>query len=631
MDLSHGELKRPTSQIDIKEGDNRIERFKQQLSNLKFISYTQSDPLDSYDIHKHRYQWRKTKSIVTAGPSLRTKQQFKELLKLDEPLEQSDIDGIRLNLSHNTHEFHQSIIQAIRDLREEYPHSYKLDALCILAELRGAQIRTQVIDGDPIPLKKGQHINMCVDSDSDQVQFDEEDADNLTLRVNLSSFDDLQQRVDLEAFDQILIDYGRLILRVDKINDDGKYIRALLVNSGKLGPSKYVTFYHQPNEFSITEKDKNDLRFCIEQGIDVVTFPYVQSVDNVKAARQSIRDAAQSCVHCVEEHDLPAMFSKISDGEGLFSLEEIAESSDGIIVSRGTLGVNLPLHSVAVIQKMIIDHCNAVNRPVLVFDQVLRTMYKNPRPTRAETSDIINASLDGCDGVMVAITAHGSYSMEAVKNLALVLKEADRSDHAIITKPITSRDTERPVLERSSSFIDQLGDLEEEVNRLLSNNTNAEQPSEPSVEASYPANHRQETARKIGHNAANMANRLDANIMVVVSERGQMARFTSKCRPKALILCATPHRRVAHQIAMIRGVTPFIVEPIRNTGENNRELDVIDEKKMSKAVQQCLEAGRHLGMVDDGELVLATSGVKKNTAGSQTHVLEVIPVPKKKK
>lgn len=402
--------------------------FRRAISNSSFLNVSRKNPFKPIDESLARNRWRKTKTMATCGPSFCTEEQIAQLLYLDDRCQQPDLDCLRLNLAHNFLDFHEGVLNAVKRLRQRYEHSYKLHGLAILAELRGSQVRTQKLEETQI-LHQSDVVNIRVSSNDNSQSgecisemydkdIDEEDKDNFTIFLNMESFGELKSKTSLEKNDIIYIDYGRLVLQVNKIHEKAQYLRAVMKNSGKLGSSKFVSFRGKSTEWILTEKDFEDIEFCVNHGVDMIAVPAVQSKAHVLSVRKLIRSAAEKLG--LQGKPLPRVFSKISDRNGVVNLDEIIKASDGIIIARGSIGVNVPLHTVAIVQKMIIQKCNQACIPVIVGSQVLRSMYKNPLPTRAEMSDVLNATMDGCDCVMVAITAHGKYPLEAVDRKSVV-------------------------------------------------------------------------------------------------------------------------------------------------------------------------------------------------------------------
>jgi pyruvate kinase len=335
---------------------------------------------------------KKTKMICTLGPAT------------DRPgvLEQLITHGMnvaRLNFSHGSHEEHAKRIARLKKARKDSGI-----AIAIMLDTKGPEIRTGVLKDGKVMLNQGDHITLTT-----------EDIEGDASRVSVSYKglpDDLKEGV------KILIDDGLIELTVQKI--EGQDVECVVDNGGELGSRKSINIPEVSISLpGLTEKDREDLIFGVKHGIDFVSASFIRKAQDVIAIRKVLNNAGGEHVKII---------SKIESREGVENIHRIITVSDGIMVARGDLGVEIPAEDVPIVQKNIIQRCNIVGKPVITATQMLDSMIRNPRPTRAEVGDVANAVFDGTDAVMLSgETAAGDYPVEACKTMARIVLKTENS------------------------------------------------------------------------------------------------------------------------------------------------------------------------------------------------------------
>ena len=335
---------------------------------------------------------RKTKIIATIGPATNTEARLRALIA-------AGVDVFRLNFSHGSHEAHGEVVARIRALAAEAGRS-----VALLQDLSGPKIRTGLLrDHAPIPLTAGDELVIAVGD------FVGEPGRVSTRYEYLPSL--------VKPGDTLLLDDGRLELRVAA--SDRQQIRTVVVDGGMLGEHKGINAPGVPLPASgLTDKDKADLAFGVRAGVDFVAMSFVMSAADLRQTRAALSEAGAP--------DLP-LVAKLERPEAIAALDEILHACDAVMVARGDLGLELPLQTVPRVQKAICVRARAFGVPVIVATQVLESMMKEPRPTRAEVSDAANAVEDGVDAVMLSgETAVGAYPVKAIEILDLVLRDAEQ-------------------------------------------------------------------------------------------------------------------------------------------------------------------------------------------------------------
>ena len=468
---------------------------------------------------------RKTKIVCTIGPVSESLDMFKNLIN-------AGMNVCRLNFSHGDFEEHGNRIRNVRQACQELGKN-----VAILLDTKGPEIRTG-------KLKDDQKVELIQDN---FITLTTEDVLGDADRISVT-YKDLPK--DVKVGSTILIDDGLIGLEV--VDLTSKEIKCRIVNGGLLGGKKGVNVPGvKINLPRITEKDANDIIFGIEQGVDFIAASFVRKASDVIEIREIL-----------ERHNAThiQIISKIENQEGVENLDEILEVSDGLMVARGDLGVEIPAEDVPIVQKAMIKKCNQAGKPVITATMMLDSMQRNPRPTRAEASDVANAIFDGTDAVMLSgETAAGKYPIESVMTMA---KIAERAETA---------------LEHREIFIRQ---------------SNAQQRT---------------VTESISQAVANSAMDLDARAILTATESGYTARMVSKYRPKAPIIAVTPNEQVLRRLSLVWGVVPV-------KGEKCETTDELFELAVDSSVKA--------GLVSLGDTVVITAGVPVGRSGT-TNLIKV--------
>jgi pyruvate kinase len=420
--------------------------------------------------------FRRTKIVATVGPAISTPEMLSAVIE-------AGATTLRLNFSHGTHEDHKRSIRLIRQL------SYELNRpVGILQDLQGPKIRLGKFANGPIVLNKGDRYTLT----SQEISG--------TQEISSVTYPPLADEVPNGA--TIMLDDGRVEMKVEEIDQAAGAIHCRVVVGGPLSDSKGVNF---PGVYlsikALTDKDRRDLAFGLDQGVDWVALSFVRNPQDIIEIKEIIAAAGKS---------IPVI-AKIEKHEAIEQMEEVLSLCDGVMVARGDLGVELPAEDVPMLQKRLIAMANRMGIPVITATQMLDSMVNSPRPTRAEISDVANAILDGTDAVMLSNEAAvGKYPVEAVETMARIAARIDQERH-------------------------------------LWPNWMTETPSERSVPNAISA--------AVGQ----IAVQLNAKAILSLTKTGATARNVSKFRPNIPILAVTPHVEIARQLQLVWGVQPLLV------------------------------------------------------------------------
>ncbi len=466
---------------------------------------------------------RKTKIVCTMGPAISDLSVMRAVIR-------AGMDVARLNFSHGTHEDHKKVIERIRE-------ASRLEGkiVGIMLDIKGPKIRTGLIENDEVELVDGEHIVLT----TEQVLGTKD-------RISIS-YDGLPE--DVSVGSTIRIDDGLIGLQVvDIVAND---IHCVITNGGTLKNRKGINAPGVRLRLpGVTDKDIEDILFGIEQGVDIIAASFVRKAADVLEIRKLLEDHNHHC----------EIIAKIEAQEGLDMIDEILTVTDGLMVARGDLGVEIPTEEVPIAQKMLIQRANQAGKVVITATQMLDSMQRNPRPTRAEATDVANAIFDGTDAIMLSgETAAGRYPVEAVETMATIALRAER---ALLSQEVQSR--HRDIVERTQ--------------------TDA-----------------------ISHAVTSIAQELDATAIITSTESGFTARTVSKHRPHCTIVAVTPSQEVARRITLCWGVYPVLARESKN----------IDDM-LTIAVDGALAAG----YVQSGDIVVITAGVPVGEAGT-TNMLKV--------
>ena len=336
---------------------------------------------------------RKTKIVCTLGPATNDKETIKRVVE-------AGMNVARMNFSHGDHEEHKHRFDLVKEVEKETGETVGL-----MLDTKGPEIRTGEMKGDKIQLE--------VDT---EIVIAKEDVEGTPEKISVS-YKDLAE--DMDVGNKILIDDGLIELEVTSI-DNGDVI-CRVVNGGELGSRKGVNLPGVKVSLpALTEKDISDIRFGVEQGIHFIAASFVRKSNDVIEIRKILEESGNEDVFII---------AKIENQEGVENLDSILEVADGIMVARGDLGVEIPAEKVPIVQKMMIKKCNEASKPVITATQMLDSMIRNPRPTRAEASDVANAIFDGTDATMLSgESAAGKYPVESVATMAQIATEVENSD-----------------------------------------------------------------------------------------------------------------------------------------------------------------------------------------------------------
>ena len=454
---------------------------------------------------------KRTKIICTMGPNADKPGMVKSWIE-------AGMDVARFNFSHGSHQEHKGRMDSLKKLRKEM----KIP-VAILLDTKGPEIRTGVLEnGQKVTLKEGQKFVLTTR---------ELIGNSSCVSV---TYDRLPE--DVKEGDRILVDDGLIELKVLGLTE--AEITCEVVNGGELGERKGVNVPNvSVNLPAITDKDKEDLLFGIQQGVYYVAASFIRKADDVKEIKEFLKE------HGGEHIDV---ISKIENAEGVENIDEIIAASDGIMVARGDLGVEIPAYKVPHIQKTIIEKCNRAYLPVITATQMLDSMIRNPRPTRAEVTDVANAIYDGTDAVMLSgETAMGKYSREAVRMMAEIALESEK-----YLKFEMYRDVEF-------------------------------------------ARGRASVSSAVGFAAVDMVEHIGASCIVTPTVSGKTARLISNLRPSVPIYAVTPYEWVKRKMQLYWGV-------ISVTG--------YEEDSTENIISHALYMVTRENLVHKGEMVIFTAG-----------------------
>ena len=473
---------------------------------------------------------KKTKIVATIGPASESEEKLRELFL-------NGINVCRLNFSHGTHEEHKIRIDTIKKVRDEMELP-----IAIMLDTKGPEIRLG-------------------DFSEGTIELEQDDIFTLTTRDILGDKDIVSISYkglpkDVEVGGRILIDDGLVELKVlDIINYTD--IKCIAINKGILKNHKGLNV---PNVMinlpAVTEKDVDDIIFGIQNEIDFIAVSFVRTADDVNVIRRILEDNGGQHIEII---------SKIESQQGVDNIDEILQISDGIMVARGDLGVEVQTDEIPIIQKMLIKKCNIAGKPVITATQMLDSMMRNPRPTRAEVTDVANAILDGSSAIMLSgETAAGSYPVEAVKMM-----------HKIAVT--TEESLDYPELLKLRTALSQLS-----------------------------------TTNAIGKATCTTAQDLEATAIITATSSGHTSKAISKFRPKAPIIAVTTTEAVRRKLALEWGVYPILSPQSYSTDD---------------VIENSIDAAIKKGYVKEGDMVIITAGLPVGLSGT-TNLIKVHTIGK---
>ncbi|OIJ12398.1 pyruvate kinase [Anaerobacillus alkalilacustris] len=467
---------------------------------------------------------RKTKIVCTIGPASESLEKLTQLIE-------AGMNVARLNFSHGDFEEHG---QRIKNIREAAAKAGKYVA--ILLDTKGPEIRTNNFENGVAELKVGEEVIVSMEEVMGTAE---------KFSITYPGLVD-----DVQIGSKILLDDGLIELEVIEIGK--KELKTKILNSGVIKNKKGVNVPNVSVKLpGITDKDANDIIFGIEQGVDFIAASFVRRASDVLEIRELLEKHDAGHIHIIP---------KIENQEGVDNIDEILEISDGLMVARGDLGVEIPAEEVPLVQKELIKKCNFLGKPVITATQMLDSMQRNPRPTRAEASDVANAIFDGTDAIMLSgETAAGDYPVESVQtmnNIALRTESALNYEELLKSK---GKESQRTVTDAIS--------------------------------------------QSVAHTALN----LEAAAVVTATESGHTARMISRYRPKSPLLAVTHSEDVCRKLALVWGVLPQL-------GTKASTTDEMLEIAVSEAVKT--------EFIDHGDLIVITAGVPVGEAGT-TNLMKV--------
>ncbi|MGL4344960.1 MAG: pyruvate kinase [Cellulosilyticaceae bacterium] len=467
---------------------------------------------------------RKTKIIATLGPKTKEVDYVKKLIE-------AGADAFRLNFSHDGHKQHAVSVANVKQARKETGRQIPL-----VLDTKGPEIRTGVL-GTPgdVELKIGETFILTTD---------EMEGDDKKVSVTYKNLP-----FDLKRGSRILIDDGLIELKVKNLTNTE--VECQVINGGMLGSRKGVNI---PDVFvnlpALTEKDIEDIKFGAEQGFDYVAASFIRCASDVLKIRQVLEECNGGDIQII---------AKIENRDGVDNIDEILQVADGIMVARGDLGVEIPTEEVPVVQKLLIKKANALGKPVVTATQMLESMIKNPRPTRAEASDVANAIYDGTSAIMLSgETAKGDYPIEAVMTMSRIAKMAEETS-TLYNLPMS-----------------EVGNV---------SMTNA-----------------------ISHATCTSARDLEAAAIVTITKSGHTARSVSKFKPSCPIIACTNNERVFRQLSLVWGCIPQLID--------------FEQESTDEVFANAVATAEKAGYAYQGDVVVLTAGVPVGVAGT-TNILKV--------
>ena len=467
-------------------------------------------------------QVRKTKIVATLGPSSSKPEQIAKLVD-------AGVDLFRLNFSHGANDDKAKVIDIIRSVADR-----KKKAIGILADLQGPKIRTGRMENGAISLRKGDSISIT--------------TDEVKGRPGLISTIYKALPTDVKPGSRILLDDGLIEFKVHCI--EGNTVHCTVIEGGILKDLKGINLPGvNVSSPSLTVKDRIDLDFCLDKGVDYIALSFVRKAEDVEDIKRLIHGRGLS---------IPVI-AKIEKPEAIKNFSSILKVSDAIMVARGDLGVEINAEKVPLLQKNIIRACNEAGKPVITATQMLESMILHPRPTRAETSDVANAIIDGTDAVMLSgETASGGYPVEAVRTMVKIALDVERSGHW------SKLATDSPKKSRS-------------------------------------------VATAVAEAACHAAAAVNARAIVVFTQSGSTAALISKNRPQLPIIAFAPSEDIRRRLSLYWGVRSL---PVGAMSDSDQQIALVDETLLATGVGK------------KGDVVVITMGVPLGSHGS-TNLMKV--------
>lgn len=461
---------------------------------------------------------KQTKIVATLGPASEAKDTLRKMVE-------SGMNVARLNFSHGEYEWHGDMIGRVREL------SHELNTpIGILADLQGPRIRTEVVDACSV--KKGSILRISDISEKETLTIAEASADEPMVLLDMPGV-----AKTLKVGHSILIEDGTIELKV--IEEKEKFVRAEAQNVGLIKNRKGVILPDSKLELSIlSEKDKKDLAFVLKEGVDFVGLSFVGSAEDIETVREEMRKTVG------EDARLPQLVAKIERKEAIKNLTSIIKATDAVMVARGDLGIEMPESEVAILQKYIIAESLKAAKPVIVATQMLKSMTENPRPTRAEVSDVSNAVIDHADAVMLSEeSAMGKYPVETVAMMAEIIDKTEKSPFDDLYKTLN--------LNFKSEYAVMLRSVYE------------------------------------------LGRSFHTKAILLLSLSGFTAKLLSHFRPEGKLFVATNSRTTWNELSLVWGIDPYLFE---------------DDTKLNTFIERLMKETKKDGKLDSGDQVVVFHG-----------------------
>merc|ERR1711971_1439642 len=518
------------------------ERARESNTNIEYVS--------NLNMYSTANKMRLSGIVCTIGPVSRSPEVLLELIE-------NGMNIARMNFSHGSHEYHGETINNVRIANKMYKEKHGVDpSVAIALDTKGPEIRTGLLEGDDgrkeITLKKGETIKITTED-----QFKEKCTAEV-LWVDYKNIGNV-----ISPGKRLFIDDGLISVVCKEVAAD--HFIGVVENDGNLGSRKGCNLPGTDTDLpAVSEKDKSDLLLGVEQGVDMVFASFIRNADGVKQIRDVLGEKGKNIW----------VIPKIENQQGIKNLTEIIKEGEGCMVARGDMGIEIPTEKVFIAQKQMIAECNRAGKAVICATQMLESMVKKPRPTRAEASDVANAILDGADCVMLSgETAKGDFPVVCVKTMAKISKEAESCvwNERMFEDMMRAEGKEKP-----AGF----------------DNTSTTAIS--AVLASY---------------------KCKASAIVVLTTSGTTSHIVSKYKPHCPILSVTRYGQVARQMQIFRGCIPLLYE---------KECDADWMKDVDDRVQYAIDFGKRSNFIGSGDNVVVITGWQKGSGSSNT--VRILPV-----